>query len=71
MSEGRFRRSPGGVCSLGLHLVWCLKYRRRILGGRVAARCEELFGQIAGERGWEIVAGEVMHVFVRAAPLGC
>ena len=23
MWERRFRRSPGGVCALGLHLVWC------------------------------------------------
>jgi putative transposase len=68
MSERRFRRTPGGVCSLGLHLVWCPKYRRRILGGRVAVRCGELLEQIAGEHGWEIVAKEVMpdhvHLFV-------
>jgi NAD(P)H-dependent flavin oxidoreductase YrpB (nitropropane dioxygenase family) len=36
MSERRFRRTPGGVSSLGLHGVWCPKYRRRILGGRSA-----------------------------------
>jgi putative transposase len=74
MSESRFRRTPGGVCSLGLHLVWCPKYRRRILGGRVAARCGELLEQIAAERGGQIVANEVMpdhvhvHVFVRVGP---
>jgi putative transposase len=72
MSEGRFRRTPGGVCSLGLHLVWCPKCRRGILGGRVAARCGELLGQIAAERGWEIVAKEVMpdhvHLFVGVGP---
>jgi putative transposase len=72
VSEGRFRRTPGGVCSLGLHLVWCPKYRRRILGGRVAARCGELLAQIAGEHGWQIVAKEVMpdhvHLFVRVGP---
>jgi putative transposase len=45
MSESRFRRTPGGVRSLGLDLVWCPKYRRRILGGRVAARCGELLEQ--------------------------
>ena len=69
MSQGRFRRVSGGVCSLGLHLVWCPKYRRRILGGRVALRCGELLEQIAAEHGWEIVAKEVMpdhvHLFVR------
>jgi putative transposase len=60
MSERRFRRTAGGVCLLGLHVVWCLKYRRQILGGRVAARCGELLEQFAGERGWAIVAREVM-----------
>jgi hypothetical protein len=39
MSEGRFRRTAGAVSLLWLHLVWCPKYRRRILGGRVAAGC--------------------------------
>jgi len=72
MLEGRFRRTRGGVSSLGLHLVWCPKYRRRILGGRVAARCGELLEQIADERGWQIVAKEVMpdhvHLFVRVGP---
>lgn len=52
---------------LGLHLGWCPKYRRRILGGRVAARCGELLGQVADERGWRIMAKEVMsdqvHLF--------
>ena len=49
MSGQRFRRTPGGVCSLGLHLVWCPKYRRRVLGGRVARRLDELIAQIAAE----------------------
>ena len=48
MSERRFRRTPGGVSSLGLHVVWCPKYRRRILGGRVVRRRGELLEQIAG-----------------------
>lgn len=72
MSEGRFRRTPGGVCSLGLHLVWCPKYRRRVLGGRVARRLDELIVAIAAEHGWQIVAHEVMadqvHLFVRVGP---
>jgi len=72
MSERRFGRTLGGVCSLGLHLVWCAKYRRRILGGRVAARCGELLEQIAAEHGWEIVATEVMpdhvHLLVGVGP---
>ncbi len=72
MSERRFRRAPGGVSSLGLHVVWCPKYRRRILGGRVARRLGELLAQIADEHGWQIVVKEVMpdhvHLFVRVGP---
>lgn len=68
MSERRFGRIRGGVCLLGLQLVWCLKYCRRVLGGRAAARCGELWEQICDEHGSEIVAKEVMadhvHLFV-------
>jgi putative transposase len=74
MSERRFRRTPEGVWPLGLHLLWCPKYRRPIPGGRVTARGGDLLEQIAGEHGWEIVAKEVMadHVqlFVRVGPTG-
>jgi REP-associated tyrosine transposase len=65
MSQGRFRRTPAGVWSLGLHLVWWPKYRCRVLGGRVAARCGELSEQIAEECGWPIVAEGVMADRVR------
>ena len=72
MSERRFRRTPGGVCSLGLRVVWWPKYRRRGLGGRVARRLGELLEQIAAECGWQIVAKEVMpdhvHLLVRVGP---
>ncbi len=57
---------------MGLHLVWCPKYRRRILGGRFARRLDQLLEQIATEHGWQIVAKEVMpdhvHMFVRVGP---
>jgi putative transposase len=70
--ESRFRHTPGGVSALGLHVVWCPKYRRQILRGRVAARLDQLLTEIAAERGWNIVAKEVMpdhvHVFVRVGP---
>jgi putative transposase len=65
MSERRFGRTAGGVCSLGLHVVWCPRYRRRVLGGRVASRCGQLLGQVAVEHGWEVVAKEVVPDHVR------
>jgi len=72
MPERWFRHPPGGVCSLGLYVVWCPKYRCRVLGGRVACRLDELLRQIAVEHGWQIVARDVMpdhvHLFVRVGP---
>jgi len=72
MSDARFRRSVGGVTSLGLHVVWCPKYRGRLLGGRGALRVDELLDGIAGEGDWQIVAREVMpdhvHISVRVRP---
>lgn len=60
------------MSSLGLHLVWCPKYRHRLLGGRVADRLDGSVDEIAVESGREIVAREVMpdrvHVFVRVRP---
>nr|WP_256226643.1 IS200/IS605 family transposase [Streptomyces sp. PAN_FS17] len=59
------RRSSGGVYDLGLHVVWCPKYRRTVLDGRVAGRLDELIRQKADERGWEIISLEVMPDHVR------
>jgi REP element-mobilizing transposase RayT len=53
MSERRFRPNGGGLWALGLLLVWCPKYRRRILGGRVASLCVELLEQVARVHGSE------------------
>ncbi len=64
------RRYSSGVSDLGYHVVWCPKYRRRVLGGPVAARLRELIETKAAEKNWEIVALEVMpdhvHLFVKA-----
>jgi putative transposase len=63
---------PGGVYDLVLHVVWCPKYRRPVLGGEVAARLRELIGQKAAEHGWDVIALEVMpdhvHLFVKHDP---
>ncbi|MFJ8637465.1 IS200/IS605 family transposase [Streptomyces sp. NPDC093568] len=61
----KVQRSSGGVYDLGLHEVCGPKYRRPILGGRVAVRLDELIRQKVDEKGWEIVALEVMPDHVR------
>ncbi|WP_028649398.1 IS200/IS605 family transposase [Nocardiopsis sp. CNT312] len=68
----KVRRFSSGVYDLGLHVVWCSKYRRPVLGGRVAQRLEELVRSKADERGWEAVTVEVrpdhVHLFVKHDP---
>ena len=54
------------------NVVWCPKYRRQVLAGPVASRLRELIDAKAAERGWRIVACEIMpdhvHLFVKTAP---
>ena len=72
MTDDRFRRGLGGVNSLGLHIVWCPKYSKGILLGLRANRLDALFREIVDERGWNIVASEVMpehvDIFVKVGP---
>jgi putative transposase len=37
-----YGRTAGVIHRIGLHLVWCAKYRRPALGGQVAARLRSL-----------------------------
>ncbi len=68
----KVRRYSCGVYDLGLHVVWCPKYRRRVLGGQVAVRLRELIEAKATEKDWEVIALEVMpdyvHLFVKHGP---
>lgn len=62
----------GGPYDLGYHVVWCPKYRRPVLTGTVATRCEDLIRAKCAEHDWPIVALEIMpdhvHLFVKAHP---
>ena len=67
-----YGRTAGAVHSIGMHLVWCPKYRRPVLEGRVADRLRSLIETKCAERGWKVEALGIMpdHVqlFVRTGP---
>jgi putative transposase len=46
-------------------VVWCPKYRRRVLGGRIEARLKELIREVIEEKGAWLVEMEVMPDHVR------
>lgn len=62
----------GAVSNLHLHMVWCPKYRRKILAGDIETRLKELLYQKAEELGVEIEGLEVMpdhvHLFIGVPP---
>jgi len=67
-----YRRSAGVVYSLKYHLVWCPKYRRKVLVGTVEAYLRELLQDKAKQLDVTIEALEIMpdhvHLFISASP---
>jgi putative transposase len=60
-----YSRTAGAVHSIGLYLVWCPKYRRPVLEGRVAERLGSLIETKCAERGWTIEVLEILPDHVR------
>lgn len=54
------------------HVVWCSKYRRRVLGGRIEERLKEIVREVVAEKGAWLVEMEVMpdhvHLLVEVDP---
>ncbi len=66
------KRTRGAVYDLKYHVVWVPKYRRMVLGERVARRLKRIFQEIAERYEFEIDTQEVMddhvHIFLSAPP---
>ena len=61
------------VCIINYHVVWSVKYRRKVLTGEIEAYLKELVQQIAADKGFAVQlfeCGECDHVhcFVTAPP---
>ncbi|MEU9111797.1 IS200/IS605 family transposase [Streptomyces sp. NPDC048483] len=54
------------------HVVWCPKYRRRVLGGRIDARLKQIIREVIDEKGAWLIQLEVMpdhvHLLVEVDP---
>lgn len=68
----RYRRNAGATFSLKYHLVWCPKYRRKVLVPPYDVRLREIIAEVAAEAEMTVHAVEVMpdhvHLFVEADP---
>jgi len=74
-THSRYRKNAGVVFSLKYHIVWCPKYRRKVLVGEVETRLKNVLYSVAAQYGVLIEVMEVLpdHVrlFVSADPTRC
>ena len=72
MVEKRWKRSSTAVYNVSYHIIWCTKYRRKLLVDDIASRLKELLAEKAAELGIEIKTMEGMpehvHLFIKASP---
>ena len=64
----RYRSTNKAVSSAKYHLIWCPKYRRRVLVGGVDVRLKAIIADVASQVGAEVLEVEVMpdHVHLLA-----
>ncbi|MCY0900514.1 MAG: IS200/IS605 family transposase [Firmicutes bacterium] len=70
--QRKFRSNQNVVYFCQYHVVWCPKYRRRVLVDGVDERLKTIIREVATERRAEIIEMEVMpdhvHVLVEVDP---
>ena len=55
----------GYVYSLQYHLVWCTKYRKKVLKDGIDTECKEMLYDLAEEYKFQILAMEVIPDHIR------
>ncbi|NLZ28659.1 MAG: IS200/IS605 family transposase [Firmicutes bacterium] len=72
MSKNRWTASRTTVYNLGYHVIFCPKYRRKVLTGQIVQRLYELFEAKADELGIDIrditIMPDHVHLFIKAVP---
>lgn len=68
--DNRWKSSQHAVYNCAYHLIWCPKYRRKVLINGIDTRLKELLIEKATKHGWIIEKMEVMpdhvHLFIKA-----
>ena len=69
----RWKTSKTAVFNLSYHLIWCPKYRRKVLVGDIKDRLIKLIYEKAKQLELEIVEANIqsdhVHLFVRSKPI--
>ena len=68
----RYTAGSHTVYNIGYHIIWCPKYRRKVLTGDVEQRLRELLFEKASQLDCTIETMEIMpdhvHVFIKCPP---
>ena len=66
------KKGRGYVYSLHYHIVFCTKYRHKILIGQIENKVKELFQEIAKSNDFQIISLEIMpdhiHLLIDCTP---
>ena len=73
MKKERWTKSRTSVYNLGYHVIWCPKYRRKVLVGEIETRLKELLLEKAIALDIVIEKMETMpdhvHLFIKSSPI--
>jgi len=65
-------KGRGYVYSIQYHIVWCVKYRHKILAGEIEKKLQEIVYKIAEDNGFTIIeyksASDHVHLLVDCKP---
>lgn len=68
----RWNTSKHAVFNIGYHLIWCPKYRRKVLIDGIDIRLKEIITTISNKHNWAVESMEVMsdhvHIFIKVSP---
>ena len=65
IDKNKLSYGRGYVYSLQYHLVWCTKYRKKVLKNGIDTECKEMLQNLAEEYKFQILAMEVMPMSPR------
>ena len=72
INQNELTYGRGYVYSLQYHLVWCTKYRKKVLKDGIDTECKKMLQDLAEEYKFQILAMEVMpdhiHLLVNCKP---
>jgi len=66
------KKYSSAVCEINYHLIWCPKYRKEILVGKIKDFLKVQIHTICDSKNWKIIEMEIMpdhiHIFISSPP---